>query len=160
MVTSSRFGAGSFQLDQVDLASRRITLVGKGRKPRIVPIPHALMPILHDYLDHIRVQLPSSEFFFSNPNSAMNEQYYGRYCPDAIANLVRDAGRNAAITGRHFPHRWRHTYATSLLRRGVDIHLVQRLMGHSNIATTTRYLHLYDTDLAEAVNQAFPESVN
>ena len=39
---------------------------------------------------------------------------------------------------------------------GVDIHVVQRLLGHSNIATTTRYLHLSDTDLADAVDKAFP----
>ena len=48
-------------------------------------------------------------------------------------------------------------YATSLLRRGADIHVAQRLLGHSNIATTTRYLHLSDADLAEAVDKAFTE---
>ena len=40
-------------------------------------------------------------------------------------------------------------------RRGY--HVVQRLMGHSNIATTTRYLHLSDADLLAAVDRAFPE---
>ncbi len=42
--------------------------------------------------------------------------------------------------------------------QGVDIHVVQRLLGHSNITTPTRYLHLSDTDLAEAVNRAFPST--
>ncbi|MFI5036230.1 MAG: tyrosine-type recombinase/integrase [Acidimicrobiales bacterium] len=65
------------------------------------------------------------------------------------------AGVQAGVSGRHFPHRWRHTYATSLIRRGEDIHVVQRLMGHSNIATTTRYLHLSDADLSAAVDRAF-----
>jgi site-specific recombinase XerD len=60
------------------------------------------------------------------------------------------------VAGRHFAHRWRHTYATSLVRRGVDIHVVQRLMGHSSIATTSRYLHLLDADLLDAVDRAFP----
>ena len=59
--------------------------------------------------------------------------------------------------GRHFPHRRRHTYPTSPVRRGEDIHVVQRLMGHANIATTTRYLHLSDADLRAAVDRAFPE---
>ena len=43
------------------------------------------------------------------------------------------------------------------VRRGEDIHVVQRLMGHSNIATTTRYLHLSDADLLEAIDRAFPD---
>ena len=49
-----------------------------------------------------------------------------------------------------------HSYATSLLRRGADIHVVQRLLGHSNIATPTRYLHLSDADLTDAVDKSFP----
>ena len=68
------------------------------------------------------------------------------------------AGTSAGVTGRHFAHRWRHSYATSLVRRGEDIHVVQRLMGHSNIATTSRYMHLSDADLIDAVDRAFPEA--
>ncbi len=44
------------------------------------------------------------------------------------------------------------------MRRGEDIYVVQRLMGHSNIATTTRYLHLLDADLLAAIDRAFPAS--
>jgi site-specific recombinase XerD len=147
----------SLRLDQVDLEARRISLIGKGRKPRVVPIPPALVPVLDEYLTVLRPTLPSSLFVFANPGSVPSRQHYGRYCPRSVANLVQDAGLAAGIEGRHFPHRWRHSYATSLLRRGVDIHLVQRLLGHSNITTTTRYLHLDDADLADAVDQAFPK---
>ena len=53
--------------------------------------------------------------------------------------------------------RWRHTYATSLLRRGVDIYNVKRLLGHAKLVTTERFLHLSDDDLADTVDEAFPE---
>lgn len=46
--------------------------------------------------------------------------------------------------------------STSLLRRGVDLHKVQRVLGHTKITTTLRYLHLADGDLADAIDSAFP----
>jgi hypothetical protein len=66
------------------------------------------------------------------------------------------AGRFSCQTERDCDHN-RHTYATSLVRRDEDIHVVQRLMGHSNIATTSRYLHLVGADLLAAVDREFPE---
>ena len=120
-----------------------------------MPIPPILLTILQSYMATIRPSLPASKFVFVNPNGASTSGLYGRYGARSIADLVRAAGDGAGISGRHFPHRWRHSYATSLLRRGADIHVAQRLLGHSNIATTTRYLHLSDADLAEAVDKAF-----
>ena len=144
------------RLDGVDLDARRLCVVGKGDKPRIVPIAPPLLPILDDYLTILRPKLPKSSFFFANPGSHRGDRYEGRLGPTCVANLVRRAGAEAGVAGRHFPHRWRHSYATTLLRRGADIHVVQRLLGHANIATTTRYLHLCDADLSDAVNKAFP----
>ena len=142
--------------EEVDLDARRISLVGKGRKPRVIPIPHLLADVLREYLDEIRPSLPKSAYLFANPRG--NRSLRGRYGPRALHNLVVEAGTSVGVTGRHFAHRWRHTYATSLVRRGVDIHVVQRLMGHSNTATTSRYMHLSDADLIEAIDRAFPES--
>ena len=142
--------------EEVDLDARRISLVGKGRKPRVVPVPHLLVAALREYVYNVRPRLPASAYFFANPRG--NRRLRGRYGPRALHDLVLEAGTSAGVAGRHFPHRWRHTYATSLIRRGEDIHIVQRLMGHSNIATTSRYMHLSDADLIDAVDRAFPES--
>jgi site-specific recombinase XerD len=146
----------NLSIKEVDLEARRISLVGKGRKPRVVPIPHLLAGVLGEYLEQVRPRLPASPYFFVNPRG--NRRLRGRYGPRVLYNLVLEAGTSAGVTGRHFPHRWRHSYATSLVRRGEDIHVVQRLMGHSNIATTSRYLHLQDADLLTAIDRAFPES--
>ena len=144
----------NLRTEEVDLEARRISLVGKGRKPRVVPIPHLLADVLREYLDELRPKSPKSAYLFANPMG--NRSLRGRYGPRALHNLVVEAGTSAGVAGRHFAHRWRHTYATSLVRRGEDIHVVQRLMGHSNIATTSRYLHLSDADLLEAIDRAFP----
>ena len=122
----------SLRTDEVDLDNRRISLVGKGRKFRVVPVPHLLVAALREYVDNVRPRLPASAYFFANPRG--NRRLRGRYGPRALHDLVLEAGTSAGVAGRHFPHRWRHTYATSLIRRGEDIHVVQRLMGHSNNA--------------------------
>jgi site-specific recombinase XerD len=146
----------NLRTEEVGLEARRISLVGKGRNPRVIPIPHDLPVLLRDYLDDVPPKLPAPPYLLANPRG--NRRLRGRYGSRALYGLVLEAGTSAGVTGRHFPHRWRHTYATSLIRRGVDLHVVQRLMGHSNIAMTTRYVHLLDADPLDAVDQSFPAS--
>jgi integrase/recombinase XerD len=148
------------RLDNGDLDAHRISLVDKGDKAPIVPIAPPLVPIFEDYLTSLRPALAKSGFFFVNPSAHHGGLYEAPYGPMTVAKLVQRAGTGAGVSGRHFPHRWRHSYATSLLRRGADIHVVQRLLGHSNIATTTRYLHLSDVDLADAVDKGVPRRVS
>jgi site-specific recombinase XerD len=147
----------TLRLDQVDLPARRITVTGKGNKTRIVPIPAALLVILTGYLTTVRPTLPASAFFFANPDSRPGGAFVGRFNHQGVDTLVKAAGTGAGLGQRDFAHRWRHTYATSLLRRGTDIYVVQRVLGHSSINTTTRYLHLDDNDLLDAVDKAFPD---
>ncbi len=129
-------------------------------RPRCGPSEQATEPTnepwRHQAASEAVPKLPMSSYFFANPRG--NGNLRGRYGARALHSLVLEAGASAGVAGRNHPHRWRHTYATSLVRRGEDIHVVQRLMGHSNIATTTRYLHLSDADLLAAVDRAFPES--
>ena len=102
------------------LTPRRISLVGKGRKPRVVPIPHPLADVLREYLDEVRPKLPASPYLFANPRG--NRKLRGRYGARALHDLVVEAGTSAGVTGGHLPHRWRHSYATSLVRRtGYDL---------------------------------------
>ena len=141
--------------DEIDLDARRISFVGKGRKSRVAPIPYVLADVRREYLDELRPRLPASPYLFANPRG--NRSLRGRYGARALHNLVVEAGTSAGVAGRHFVHRRRHSYATRLIRRGVDLHVIQRLMGHANIATTTRGLHLSDADLLAAIDRVFPE---
>jgi integrase len=142
----------SLRTEEVDLDDRRISLVGKGRKPRVIPIPHLLADVLREYLEELRPKLPASPYLFANPRG--NWSLHGRYGPRALHNLVVEAGTSAGVAGRHFAHRWRHTYATSLVRRGEDIHVVQRLMGHSNNINVPSVRSPYDgSESLEAVGE-------
>jgi len=68
----------NLRTEEVDLEARRISLVGKGRKPRVVPIPHLLADALREYLEELRPKLPESPYLFANPRG--NRSLRGRRC--------------------------------------------------------------------------------
>jgi hypothetical protein len=72
---------------EVDLNARRISLVGKLRKPRVVPIPRVLAPALREYLDEVRPNLPRSAYLFAN--SRGNRRLRVRHGSRALQDLVK-----------------------------------------------------------------------
>ena len=70
---------------------------------------------------------------------------------------VRDVIAAAGVTGaKAGPHTLRHTYATMYLRSGGNLHRLQRLLGHSSLRETQRYMHLSDQDLADGHSRHSP----
>lgn len=65
-----------------------------------------------------------------------------RLSTQGIANIIAKFQEEAGISRHVTPHMLRHTVATLLLRNGVDIRVVQELLGHASIATTQRYTHV------------------
>ena len=98
----------------------------------------------------MRPRLPDSPLLLANAHPFVTTPQHG-FGTDALAREVELAGLRRRVPGRHYPHKWRHTYATELVRAGVDIHVVQRLLGHDHIASTVGYLHLGLDDLRSAV---------
>ena len=77
--------------------------------------------------------------------------------PVTVERVVRRAAARAEIPRRVTPHVLRHTLATALLSRGCDIRYIQKLLGHSSVATTQIYTHVDTTALREAYRRARPE---
>ncbi|MFA9446082.1 tyrosine-type recombinase/integrase [Egicoccus sp. AB-alg6-2] len=140
----------SLRLDRLDLDAGRAGVIGKGSRPRVVVLPPPLQQLLRGYLGGLRPELPDSPLLFANPHPAVTTPQAG-FSHEAVYREVVLAGEGAGVAGRHFPHRWRHTFATELVRDGVDIHVVQRLLGHRSIASTVGYTHLHLDDLRRVV---------
>lgn len=129
------------QTADVDLVRHRLRVVGKGSKPRIVPFGPATARVLATYVEDLRPRLPQSPYLLANPRSLRHGPFWGRMEPNTLVGLVRDLLAESGIPGRHFPHRFRHSFASNALREAGNIEVVRELLGHTNITTTGRYLH-------------------
>jgi site-specific recombinase XerD len=105
---------------------------GKGSKDRVVPMSHTLARSLQRYLEERkRLNKTCPEFFVSlNRNMGFTEMGMRRI----VESIKKASGVNFTI------HRLRHTFATLMLEGGCDIYSLSRMMGHSDIKTTTIYL--------------------
>jgi len=74
-----------------------------------------------------------------------------------VERLIRKAAVRAEIARRVTPHMLRHTLATTLLSRGCDIRYIQKLLGHSSVATTQIYTHVDTQALRDAYSRAMPQ---
>ena len=97
---------------------------GKGRKDRYTLLSRPLMKRLAEYN---RLYKPKA------------------FTESIVSKRLKAAAREAGITKRIYPHLLRHSFATHLLEQGTDIKIVKELMGHNNIKTTERYVHIADT---------------
>ena len=132
----------------VKLSERIIQVqLGKGLKDRNVYIDNKLLKALEAW-GKIR---PESEYFFSTlEGSKVSDRYIREVCrrmSEKSGVYLQDGREQKAI----FPHAFRHTFATEAIEDGLGIHEVQKLMGHSNIQTTSIYLSVRDAELKEKI---------
>jgi len=109
---------------------------GKGKKDRIVPLPEILVKHLNIYL---KQYLPNEYLFEGTSNR--------QYSPRSVQKVLKQALVRAGIQKNASVHSLRHTFATHALEDGIDIRLVQEILGHSNIKTTQIYTHISNTNI-------------
>lgn len=126
--------AAAVEVTHIDGAQRSLRVIGKGDKERLAPVPE---PVL--------IELRSLWKAHRNPRwLCPNRNGAGPILRLSLWQAFRAAAKEAGIERRVSPHTLRHSYATRLLESGVDIRIVQVLLGHASIKTTAGYLHLTD----------------
>lgn len=138
-----------------------VDVIGKGGKQRRVALTGEVMEAILDYQKSLKNALPRPATDETTEPAArplfMTLGERGRntepapLTPKAVDCLMKRVKKAALLTKRITPHTTRHTFATSLLDKGVDLRTVQELLGHSHIRTTERYLHTSDEKKIDAV---------
>jgi site-specific recombinase XerD len=135
------------RVDDIHLKDSYIRVRGKGGKENYVPLGPTTHKALTRYLTVFRVPASANE-------KALFLNVFGEPLKyESIKTIFDRLAVKSGITRLH-PHLLRHTAATKMLANGADLHTVQRLLRHSDIRTTLRYLHLVPAQLQEKM-QAF-----
>ena len=120
-----------------DIDSKRMQIFvqrAKGKKDRVVPLSMLVLDVLRQY---IKIQQPQPKFYlFTAPNGT--EAYSER----SAQKIFQEAKKQAGIKKEVSFHSLRHSFATHLLEKGIDVKYIKDLLGHFDIRTTERYLHV------------------
>ncbi len=138
----------SIKCRDINLPSRTLRLLGKGRRERQVFLPNDWIADLTSAYIEARSSLgvQHSRLLFN--------LHYEPLTPPAMRSRLAKAARAAGLATRVTPHMLRHTAATQLIEAGVDIRYIQRLLGHASLSTTEIYTHVSDRALHRVVSDA------
>lgn len=143
----------SLRLKDIDRGGGLIFTRGKGDKERCVPYVGGVRKVVDEYIDEHRPNLDKHRepwLLLTKSGRKMRREFLWR--------LLRKRGIQAGISAsRLHPHVLRHTFATHLLRKGMDQRTLQELLGHSSILTTEKYTHL-DLEVRDLYDKFFPRS--
>jgi integrase/recombinase XerC len=137
---------------RTDFGSRdTVTVTGKGRKERMVPVLPQVAKLIADYVALCPYDLPADGPLFVG---AKGGPLSARVVQLSMARLRGALGLAETAT----PHALRHSFATHLLARGGDLRSIQELLGHASLATTQIYTEVDAERLIEAYRSAHPRA--
>ena len=124
--------AVTLRITAVDSKQMVLRVIGKRNKERVLPLTDSVLQMLREVWKTHR----SQQWLF--PSRRITS-----HLPDATARAAFIQARNACGFSTNFrPHSLRHSFATHMLQQGVDIRIIQILLGHSSLRSTEIYTHL------------------
>ena len=130
-----------------------IKILGKGNKERFIPLSSIAKKLLYNYIKYNRKKLSYDKqsvdiVFLNNRGKKLTRVM--------VYNIINDAALEAKINKKISPHTLRHSFATHLIENGADIISIQKMMGHENVVTTEKYLHVNKKHLIETMIKFHP----
>jgi len=119
-------------VENVDFSTNEIKIIGKGNKERVIPISENLASDFKIYQNLRKPQKEYDKYFFVNKNGKkLGEKF--------VYLVVNKYFSSVTSKQKRSPHILRHTFATHILNNGAEISKVQKIMGHSSLASTQVY---------------------
>lgn len=140
----------ALNIEDLDRQARLVTVTGKGRKTRTLPVGAVAIQALEAWLD-VRPVIAGERALFTSSRGR-------RISVRNIQDRLKRKGRQASLHQDVHPHMLRHSFASHLLESSGDLRAVQELLGHANISTTQIYTHLDFQHLARVYDQAHPRA--
>ncbi len=144
----------ALKLQDLKLADGQVCVLGKGNKQRVLPLPPETITALQNYLSLER-PLTNSPYLFV----CWKGRQRGRAMTVAgLRSLFRHHRLRSEVL-RANPHRLRHTFGSDMVRNGISLPALQKLMGHSQIQTTMLYVQLAPQDVWREYGQAVQKRI-
>ncbi len=138
----------------VDLDSRILVVTGKGDKMREIPISPRLTRILKQYIAMRKELLAKKGLDCSFLIVSINGN---RLSKDGLRTVFRELKDSLNLEGKRLsPHTWRHTFAKNFLVNGGSVFTLQKILGHSDIATTQVYVDWTETEVRPQADKFSP----
>lgn len=144
----------NLRLGDLHLQIGFVKVFGKGKKERIIPIGEYAVDVLKLYLKDARPKLlknKQTDFLFLNSRGTSMTR-------EAFWKILKAQAQAAGIKKNITPHTLRHSFASHMLERGLDLRLIQELLGHEDISTTEIYTHIRNVKLKEIYLNAHPRA--
>jgi len=144
----------SLNLEQINLNTNEIRVLGKGAKERVVLIGRPAAEALNVYLSQGRPELSGKKL----SNALFLNRYGERLIERRVQRILEKYAIIAGIDKRVHPHLLRHTFATHLLDGGADLRVVQELLGHADLSSTQIYTHVTKSQARKVYLSAHPRA--
>lgn len=140
----------SIKLNALDLTNKTIRILGKGNKERIVLFGEKAKEKILAYCATERPPIESADeyLFLNNRNQQLT--------PRTIQRIIEMFRKFLKIERPLTPHKLRNSFATHLLNKGVDLRVVQELLGVQTVASTEKYTHISTTSLSQMCDTIHP----
>ena len=139
-------------LDDMDVRSGYVKVLGKGEKERIVPIGKRALERINLYRNALQTDgaaVKDAEAVFLNFRG-------GRLTPRSVARILDELVVKCGLFTKISPHTLRHSFATHMLDMGVDLRAIQEFLGHESLSATQKYTHVSMDKLMEIYDKSHP----